>query len=423
MANTSNAATVLSATAGDRKAILNWTNVDATSYLVQKGPNWSVIATLGAGVLTYTDQNLANGVQYQYRIRTKYSQGGPEFSNVVTVQPVSATSPAPGSAPVLSGTAASDRNSLSWTAVSGATSYSVKRAVGTGSFVTYASVTALSYVDTAITAGTTYHYRVSAKNAYGEGPLSNTVDLMYSTNPSGVTMPTGNLTGWTHIFADDFNEDVAMGSWPSQVSDKWFSYPYPASTLGGYYKAEAVTTQTGSLLRNYLHNEGGQWLMTAPIPILDGSGTDAGKYQTYGRYAYRWRAEALPGYYMVPLLWPQAGNYLVNGEIDFPEGNLTTNNLYGFVHKTNSTTGVIEQYAYPTNVAAASGWHTSIIEWKPNSVKLIMDGVTVGEATSRTPTVPMRLVLQLTTSPQGLPSSGTAGYVDFDWVSVWAYTP
>ncbi len=51
---------------------------------------------------------------------------------------------------------------LSWSSVSGATQYRVKRAVGSGSFVTLAKITATSYTDTNANAGTTYRYRIVA---------------------------------------------------------------------------------------------------------------------------------------------------------------------------------------------------------------------------------------------------------------------
>jgi beta-glucanase (GH16 family) len=220
---------------------------------------------------------------------------------------------------------------------------------------------------------------------------------------------------WTLRFSDDFTQDVALGSFPAAVSDRWFSYPYPWSTLGGYYHPEKVVSIHDGVMDLWLHNEGGKWLMAASVPkFVDGT-TD----QLYGRYELRWRTDAIPGYYGVPLLWPQSEDYLKDGEIDWPEGNLA-GNFYGFIHHTGATSGGDQKRCDP-GVAFASGWHTTVTEWRPNSVRLFLDGTLVCEETVRIPQTPMHLVLQFTTSPQGLPPAGTSGHVLIDYVRVWSY--
>jgi subtilisin family serine protease len=63
--------------------------------------------------------------------------------------------------------------SLTWTAVSGATSYNIKRGTSSGSETLLASgIQSASYTDSAVTNGTTYFYKVSAVNGAGEGPDS-----------------------------------------------------------------------------------------------------------------------------------------------------------------------------------------------------------------------------------------------------------
>ena len=67
--------------------------------------------------------------------------------------------------------------SLAWQSVAGATSYNVKRATVSGGPYTLVStpgaVTGTSYIDTAVTNGTTYYYVVTAVGAGGEGASSN----------------------------------------------------------------------------------------------------------------------------------------------------------------------------------------------------------------------------------------------------------
>jgi chitinase len=80
------------------------------------------------------------------------------------------------SAPLgLKATPSATEAALSWTAVSGATGYHVYRSTaqtGTYTKLTASPVTGAAHRDTAVSAGTTYWYAVSAVNARGEGPRS-----------------------------------------------------------------------------------------------------------------------------------------------------------------------------------------------------------------------------------------------------------
>ena len=68
--------------------------------------------------------------------------------------------------------------SLSWSSVSGATSYSVKRSLTAGGpYATIASgITNTSYINTGLSNGTTYYYVVSAVNIFSEGNNSSEVN-------------------------------------------------------------------------------------------------------------------------------------------------------------------------------------------------------------------------------------------------------
>ena len=82
---------------------------------------------------------------------------------------------------------------LTWTAVSGATTYNVKRGTATGGpYTTINSSTTITFTDTGRTNGTTYYYVVSAVNTYGESansveksasPVAGVVDITVTVNP------------------------------------------------------------------------------------------------------------------------------------------------------------------------------------------------------------------------------------------------
>jgi hypothetical protein len=246
--------------------------------------------------------------------------------------------------------------------------------------------------------------------------------------PSGTDAPIGNLTGWRQIFVDDFNTNVPRGSFPDAVSNKWGAYPSPwRDTSGqGVYSPKDVVSIANGVLTKDLHTAGGVHKVAALTPKVPGTS----KYgQLYGRYELRMRADTLPGYKIAWMLWPDSGTTTTgaaggggNGEIDFPEGELSDNTkIWGFVHRQNATTGGDQAwFRIPVNFNA---WHTYTIEWSPGLVVLRIDGVEVGRTTERIPNTPMHWVLQTETSLKMATSDSTRGNVQIDWVAAWAYDP
>ncbi|QTH44979.1 fibronectin type III domain-containing protein [Cohnella sp. LGH] len=82
-------------------------------------------------------------------------------------------------APILTGVAGVGQNSLSWSAVENADFYTIKRSLTSGGPYTVIGsiITDLGFVDTAVTAGTTYYYILTATNLNGESASSNEVAL------------------------------------------------------------------------------------------------------------------------------------------------------------------------------------------------------------------------------------------------------
>jgi Chitobiase/beta-hexosaminidase C-terminal domain/Fibronectin type III domain len=167
-------------------------------YLIERcqGSGCSTFAQVGtATALTFSDTGLAGATNYSYRVRAKDAAGstGP-YSNVASATTATSTPTAPASLTAVSGGPA--QVSLAWTAAteSGGTiaAYLVERCQGTGcaSFVQVGSTSAVSFADTGLTAGTSYSYRVRAKDALGNtGPYSNLASV--STAAATFTAPTG----------------------------------------------------------------------------------------------------------------------------------------------------------------------------------------------------------------------------------------
>jgi glycosyl hydrolase family 16 len=230
-------------------------------------------------------------------------------------------------------------------------------------------------------------------------------------------MPTGDLTGWHQIFADDFAQDVPLGSFPAAVSTKWRAYPCcwkDTSGNGTYWPEKGISIHDG-VMDLWPHTEtvnGTTYhISEAPQPILPLST----RGQLYGRYVIRFKADPVQGYKTAWLLWPDDGNR-AEGELDFPEGNLT-GNIYGFIHTNNGTA----QAAFSTGVPEAGAWHTAVIDWSPNDVTYLLDGVKIGESTNGIPNTLMHYVIQTETQLSGgAPPDSASGHVLIDWVAVYA---
>jgi len=166
---------------GDMTVALSWNSVaDASSYNVLKattaGGSFSAAAT-GIGSPFYSDTGLTNGVQYYYKVQA-VNLGGPG----PTTAPISATPrQLPGAFSITSANSSDGQVTISWGNSASATSYNVMRGVSSGNYTT--TVSGVSpYVDSGLTNGTLYYYRVTAVNAAGSTPAT----LEVSAKPTAV---------------------------------------------------------------------------------------------------------------------------------------------------------------------------------------------------------------------------------------------
>lgn len=144
------------ATAGDKQIKLTWTTVaGATQYRVQR-KNGSTWVTVGSPKTnSFVNRGLTNGTSYSYRVLSYVNGQWSAASAVVSAKPINNT---PSRVKAISG---SKQITVSWDAVSGATQYRVQRK-NDASWSTIATTKSTSYVNTGLTAGTTYSYRVLA---------------------------------------------------------------------------------------------------------------------------------------------------------------------------------------------------------------------------------------------------------------------
>lgn len=206
---TPNAPSNLTATAVSSNQIhLGWSDNSSneTGFKIErKTPGksaWVLIAQRPATETHFDDRSLAPDIAYTYRVRATGSAGDSANSNEATATPSSALPAAPSG--LATAVARTGAIILAWTDnAANETGFQVERRAGTTGAFAQAGTTGANvkaWLDTSVTAGTTYFYRVRASNAAGTSAYSNTAtagpddyDLFI---PAAAHTPGANDTLW-----------------------------------------------------------------------------------------------------------------------------------------------------------------------------------------------------------------------------------
>jgi fibronectin type 3 domain-containing protein len=217
----------LAATAGSASVSLSWSapvsdgGAAITGYNVYRGTtsggeSATPVAT-NVSALSFTDTGLTNGTTYYYQVAALNSAGlSPQSSQAfATPQIVQATVPtAPTGVAAVGG---SSSVALSWSTPasnggSPITGYNLYRGTSAGAesaTPVATNVKATSFMDTGLTNGTTYYYKVAAVNAVGTSPSSG--EASATPQASVPSAPVG-------LVASGGNGLVAL-SWTAPTSD------------------------------------------------------------------------------------------------------------------------------------------------------------------------------------------------------------
>lgn len=243
---------------------VTWTAVSsATSYELQQqtnGGSWSTVQSTSATSFAVSGEGSAT---YGYGVAACNNSGCGPFSatsNVVVSIP-------PSSAPTLSAPSSSPPTyTVSWSGVSGATSYALQRQINGGSWSAVQSSPATSYAADSTTSAS-YGYRVQACDAGGCGAWSNTVTDAVTPPPSAAPTISGAGTSTTGTFTLTWNtvsaatnyavyyvasstdwvqeQDTSATSWTGTVSANGsYEYLVVACNAGGCGPSNNAVTET-----------------------------------------------------------------------------------------------------------------------------------------------------------------------------------
>jgi cellulose 1,4-beta-cellobiosidase len=368
----------------DTTQALSWTapstGTAPFTYKVERSTDnstWTTFAAAASGT-SITVTGLTASTLYYYRVSATNSVSTGTPSSVVQGSTTAAPTVAPGQVTGLAaGTSTDTTQPLSWTAVSGATSYTVERSIaGANSWTANTGVTGTSYTVTGLTASTSYDYRVTAVNGAGSGTPSTIVtnstaaaaaQTMTVTTPSTQvaytsytlagtwtgTAPTaleysyadngGASTSWATLASPTIaNNGNGTGTWSATVTPTTYSASRVMSVR------DATTKVAGSSAAYVVQSMAQAFRLTATNSAsgfsttpgtLTNNGGDLGTSQANVRVNIRNAAGTLaPALSSVKFAWGKVGNAtppLVYGQ-DLPANSPNGNTQ---VH-TNGSTGV-----------------------------------------------------------------------------------
>jgi fibronectin type 3 domain-containing protein len=290
----------VSAAAGDTAVTLSWDMVTgADSYTIYWGTSPGVTnadtAVINAPT-SYTHTGLTNGTAYYYAVTAVNVVGASALSSEVSATPQAAI---PGAPATVTAAAGDKQVTISWTLVTGATSYNVYWGTSTGVTTTTGTKIATvpsPYVHTGLTNGTTYYYVVTAVNTAGEGAesieVAGTPALPGPGTPSatpGVQAITiqwsaiAGATSYNMYWSNSAGVTTASGTKITSVTSPYqhaglsagtYYYIVTAVGPGGETGASAVVTSPVNLL-SFLTSETGNGNLSIWTSAAGGAGLAA----------------------------------------------------------------------------------------------------------------------------------------------------
>jgi len=228
--------TGVTATASGTSIVISWNAVtNATGYRIYRSSSSTgTFAVIGTSTTTsHTDTGLSTGTTYYYKVAAYNGvrEGTQSSYYSATIAPSTPTG--------LSTFAASTTSiTISWSSVTGATSYYIYRSTDpSGPFTQVGTSTTNSWTNTSISTNTTYYYKVAAYNSGGESPQSSASSGQ--NNGSAPQTAPANLT----TTASTYNS-ISLSWDPVSSGTITGYYIYRSSSSSGVFIYVGTTTAT-----------------------------------------------------------------------------------------------------------------------------------------------------------------------------------
>lgn len=373
----------------------NWAaSTGATKYYIDVSTNSSFTSgtfvtgyegLLLGNVITYSvNTNLTANTTYYYRVRAANNYGTSTSSETITVL----TAPLP---PVASAAAPIGQTSFSanWAASAGATKYyldvSLNPSFLSGQFVSgyqnldVSNVTTYS-VNTNLTAGTIYYYRVRSNN--GTGTSTNSNEITLSTVPPNPVATAATAIGQTAFTANWGASTNAALYYLDVATDNAFTSPagdwtdVPVGDVTTYVVNTGLSAGTTYYYRVRANNPFGtsgssnviSLTTIPPAPIAT-----AATGMTQSAFSANWNASANATGYYLDVSENNTFNNFVSGWNNKDIGNVNTYSVNSGL--TAGTTYYYRVRAYNANGTSGSSGTISTILIPPNPATLAASGV------------------------------------------------
>ncbi|MDI6788226.1 MAG: fibronectin type III domain-containing protein, partial [Planctomycetota bacterium] len=209
---------------------LQWqdNSTDEASFKIERstdGVTYTLRSTLSANTISYTDTALSSNTTYWYRVYASNSGGDSGYSNVISATTLA---PPPPNAP--SGLNATvntiSSTNLIWVDNSGdETSFKIECSTDGLTYSQVATVTAntTSYINTGLSLGITYYYRVKSSNTNGDSAYSNVATITISVQPDSSIKLSGE-SDIAYIGDNIYNTDALSQTKNANVTNQTASY-------------------------------------------------------------------------------------------------------------------------------------------------------------------------------------------------------
>jgi fibronectin type 3 domain-containing protein len=278
---------------------LSWNAVKgATSYHIQVSFNSTFAATIGvdqSGITntSYTASGLRSDTVFYWRVEALNEGGSSGWSSTWSFRTVSSTPSAPTlSSPINGATGQQLSLTLSWNSASGASVYRLqvdKTNTFSAPVVDDTTIASTSRAVSSLSGGTTYYWRVAAKNAAGWGPYSSIFSFATASVVSAPTLssPPNNATNQATSLSLSWSAAAGATSYHVQVS-------MSSSFTAPYVLQDSALSATSKQVSGLAENSTYYWRVRGRNAVGYGSWSSTAVFSTAGTKTVTSTAVAFP---------------------------------------------------------------------------------------------------------------------------------